>query len=203
MECTRVLLRPDWVHDIAHRVESFTKKQTGPPPFPASLVRSFVETLPTPHSRLESWLLQQLTIELSLVQASPQLACVSVALSNAAGSQAALPEPLSGRDAMYAESALQLLTTRYCQPWTVELLAKRTGCNRTLLQQLFRKLTGVSIHKFLVRRRVVAACILLRTTDLKVGVVPSEVGYRSAAAFHRHFKKICGVTPRDYRRRYG
>jgi AraC-like DNA-binding protein len=73
------------------------------------------------------------------------------------------------------------------------------GCNRTTLQQEFRKLTGTTVHRFVVQRRVEAAAELLATTLLKVSCVSGEVGYRSHSAFARHFKSIVGVTPVRYR----
>jgi AraC family transcriptional regulator len=74
---------------------------------------------------------------------------------------------------------------------------------RTVLQEAFKRLTGMTVHKFLVNRRLEVAKNLLMQTSEKTTQVASEVGYRSYAAFCCHFKEMTGKTPGDYRRPSG
>ena len=60
-------------------------------------------------------------------------------------------------------------------------------------------MTSTSIHRFLVGRRVREAQRLLVVSDVKTSCVSQEVGFRSASAFGRHFKRITGVTLSAYR----
>ena len=72
------------------------------------------------------------------------------------------------------------------------------GCNRTTLQEEFHDLTGTTVHRFLVRRRVSVAAQLLDAAAAKVLCVSLEVGYQSYSAFFRHFKRITGDTLASY-----
>ena len=110
-----------------------------------------------------------------------------------------LRAPDTDTGATRAERARQLLVHNYQRAWTLASLARAVGCNRTTLQQQFRRLTRTSVHKFLVRQRVSAAQRLLTGSDLKVTRIAQAVGYRSASAFARHFKMLTGSTLLAYR----
>lgn len=167
------LLRPDWVLQIAQAVNDFA---TSLPPggTSAGVVDAFVSTLPPPWSELERRFFADLRDGL----------CAS--------------HGLAGRFAR-GERARLLLATDYRSPWTLPSLARAVGCNRTTLQQEFQHVTGTSVHRYLVERRVHEARRLLAGTDVKTSRVSQEVGFRSASAFGRHFKRITGVTLSTYR----
>ena len=99
-----------------------------------------------------------------------------------------------------AERARQLIVAEYRRGWTLAELARTVGCNRTTLQEEFQKLTGTTVHRFLVRRRVAVAERLLEDANLKISCISLEVGYRSHSAFARHFKTITGLTLTKYRK---
>jgi AraC-like DNA-binding protein len=64
-----------------------------------------------------------------------------------------------------------------------------------------RRSTGTTIHNYLVRCRMDAAKTLLLSTDMTVSQVAEEVGIESEAYFCNSFKKLTGITPKEYRRR--
>lgn len=167
------LLRPDWVLHIARAVNAFAKSL---PPGGASpeAIAAFIAGLPGPTSELERAFFANLRDGL----------CAS--------------NGLAGRYAR-GERARLLLCTDYRSPWTLPSLARAVGCNRTTLQQEFQHVTGTSIHRYLVERRVHEARRLLTASDVKTSRVSQEVGFRSASAFGRHFKRITGVTLSSYR----
>ncbi|EEG72103.1 transcriptional regulator, AraC family, partial [[Clostridium] hylemonae DSM 15053] len=43
------------------------------------------------------------------------------------------------------------------------------------------------------------ACKLLKATDMYIYEVSSELGYEDQYYFSRIFKKVVGVSPRDYK----
>jgi AraC-like DNA-binding protein len=169
----RPLLRPDWVLTIAKAVNAFA---TALPDGGASptVVDAFVSTLPPPHSDLEVRFFGDLRDGL------------------------VASHGLAGRNAR-AEQARLLLVSDYRTSWTLESLARAVGCNRTTLQEEFHRVTGTSVHRFLVGRRVREAQRLLVVSDVKASRVSHEVGFRSASAFGRHFKRLTGVTLSAYR----
>lgn len=65
------------------------------------------------------------------------------------------------------------------------------------LSQLFSQ-NGSSFVEFVSRARVDTAKHLMATTDLKVYEISERVGFESAFYFSKVFKKIEGVSPREY-----
>lgn len=63
----------------------------------------------------------------------------------------------------------------------------------------FKAATGKSPHKYLTHRRIERAKMLLAVTKLPVAEVADRVGFSNQSHFTAHFRKVIGVTPKDYR----
>jgi len=66
--------------------------------------------------------------------------------------------------------------------------------------RLFKASTGVSPHRYIIRRRVARARVLLATTTWPLSFIAREVGFASGSHLTLHFKRFFGVTPTEYRR---
>lgn len=78
-------------------------------------------------------------------------------------------------------------------------LAAELNMSDRHLRRLFRKQTGVSMHRYYMQRRIARARVLLQRTDLPVKVVAHELGFADVYYFSRQFKAICGVPPGRFR----
>jgi AraC-like DNA-binding protein len=65
----------------------------------------------------------------------------------------------------------------------------------------FRAVFGETPHRYLQRRRVQRALVLLRDTDASVTQVCHAVGFTSLGTFSRTFRAVVGESPTAYRRR--
>ncbi len=65
--------------------------------------------------------------------------------------------------------------------------------------RLFKATTGTSPHGYIIRRRVERARLLLDTTDWPLAYIAQEVGFASGSHLARHFRRILGLAPSDYR----
>jgi AraC family transcriptional regulator len=65
--------------------------------------------------------------------------------------------------------------------------------------RLFRVMTGMSPHQYIIRRRVDRAKLLLTTTDWPLARVAREVGFASGSHLALHFKRVTGISPKRYR----
>jgi AraC family transcriptional regulator len=65
--------------------------------------------------------------------------------------------------------------------------------------RLFKTATGVSSHRFVVRRRIDAATALLTTSTSSIGSIARAVGFRTASHFATTVRRIPGVTPSAHR----
>jgi AraC-like DNA-binding protein len=97
--------------------------------------------------------------------------------------------------------ALRLLHNDPAQAWTVASLAAATGMSRAALARRFTELVGEPPMTFLTGWRLALAADLLREPGATVGGVAQQVGYATPFALSTAFKRVNGVSPRDYRER--
>jgi AraC family transcriptional regulator len=63
------------------------------------------------------------------------------------------------------------------------------------LKTLFRQATGNSVHRYVLRRRVERAKVLLRDRSLTIAQVALATGFAHQSHMARHMRRILGVTP--------
>ncbi|ATB16769.1 helix-turn-helix domain-containing protein [Escherichia coli] len=85
-------------------------------------------------------------------------------------------------------------------PININVLVKYSGYSRRYLQLLFKEIIGLSIGKYIQRRRVTRAAIYLRLTNLPIAIISEKLCYDSQQTFSREFKKNSGYTPLQFRR---
>jgi AraC family transcriptional regulator len=66
---------------------------------------------------------------------------------------------------------------------------------------LFKQAMGLSPYQYLLRQRVEQAKNLLKDPSLSIADVAYRVGFANQSHLNRHFKRVVGVTPGQYRRR--
>lgn len=71
--------------------------------------------------------------------------------------------------------------------------------NPSYLSHFFKQEQGINLSEYIDRCRIRKARELLRDSDLKVREVSEKVGYHTAHSFTRFFKKMTGMTPKEYR----
>ena len=98
---------------------------------------------------------------------------------------------------------LEQLMLAYIQEPDLSLEFAAGVCN-TSKRTLQRKLTEMGTHysEVLANARFRAACQMLQTPGMKVIDVAKRLGYSDSAHFARAFRRIAGVTPREYRQQY-
>lgn len=89
------------------------------------------------------------------------------------------------------------------RPADVNGVARRFSVTRDHLGRIFRASTGTTPTAFFARRRVLAAASRLLDPATTVTDVALELGYADTAHLSRHFRRELGLSPREYRARYG
>ena len=85
-------------------------------------------------------------------------------------------------------------------PWTVQKLAEKSNLSRSAFSERFVRTVGQTPAAYIAQVRLEKASDMLQYTTETVGVVASDVGYDSEAAFSRAFSKRYGVPPSKWRR---
>lgn len=65
--------------------------------------------------------------------------------------------------------------------------------------RLFKRSTGLSPHRFVVRTRIERASALLAAADMSIRRISQVVGFRTVSHFTTVFRRVTGTTPHAYR----
>lgn len=82
-------------------------------------------------------------------------------------------------------------------------LAAKLELNQSYLSVLFKKETGMTISGYIRQRRIEAAEGMLRYSDYSCTDIGNYLAFCSQSHFISVFRKATGMTPREYRARYG
>jgi transcriptional regulator GlxA family with amidase domain len=88
------------------------------------------------------------------------------------------------------------------KPHTVTTLARRASMSARTFARRFVEETGTTPMQWVTDQRVLYAQRLLEESDLEIDRVAERAGFGNATLLRHHFRRIIGVTPSDYRRRF-
>ena len=94
------------------------------------------------------------------------------------------------------------IESTYVEKLSVSALAKKFHTNRRTLERRFKSATGNSIIEYLQRVRMEAAKKSLEQTTNNVTDAMYTSGYNDPKAFREVFRKIVGVSPIDYKKKF-
>lgn len=100
---------------------------------------------------------------------------------------------------LYINKAIEFIQNNYHNQIKVSDIAKYTCLNRSYLTSIFQKYLQMSPQRFLMKFRITKASDLLYNTDLPIRNIAYSCGYSDPLAFSKAFKKIKGVSPKEYR----
>lgn len=104
--------------------------------------------------------------------------------------------------AYYVQAAAQYIHEHYHENLTLGQISCHVGLTEGYLQRVFREECKTSVIEYLLRYRIEQACKILVETDLPIQKVSDEIGFSDIKNFHYRFKKLFGVTPKEYRNIY-
>ena len=121
-----------------------------------------------------------------------------------AGGETLVPHASAGRLSQAEMERLieakRILTTRFDEKLTLDLISRAVGLNRAKLTQGFREVFGQTVADCLAEQRLMKAATDLRSTSRPVSTIGYSAGYLNNASFARAFSKRFGICPTSYRR---
>ena len=107
-----------------------------------------------------------------------------------------------GDDEMHA--ALQYIRRNADKGLSVtDVIRHVGGMSRRAFEVRFRRWTGTSVHREIVRTRLDRAKIMLAHPDIQIKEIAYLVGFRTARQFSTVFKTNEGISPQVYRQHCG
>ncbi|MBT0768259.1 AraC family transcriptional regulator [Kineosporia sp. J2-2] len=175
------------------------------------LMRSLPEALVVRQSPGRSadirWLLDRLTTEMIAgcpgssvaVELSSQLLLLEILRIAAADAALVRTGVLRALGDDLLRPALEGIHDEPGRAWKLDELARRSAMSRSSFAERFTSVLGESPLAYLTRVRMLTAQRLLLHTGRSVSDVAAEVGYGSDSAFSTAFRRVVGVSPRNFR----
>lgn len=92
--------------------------------------------------------------------------------------------------------------TNYKKEISLEEISSISNLSITSFCRYFKLMTKKTYYDFLIEIRISHACRLLVEDKIPTEVICFDCGFNNVSNFYRHFKKIAGMTPMDYKRKY-
>lgn len=95
------------------------------------------------------------------------------------------------------------IAEHYAEPAPVAAMVRLSGLAERTFKRRFRQATGLAPLEYVHTVRLEEAKQMLEAENAPVETVAREVGYEDAGFFNRLFRRKVGLTPAQYRRRFG
>ncbi len=95
----------------------------------------------------------------------------------------------------------KIIDENFASPaFSIEQLCRDVSISHAHLLRLFKNAYGVTLVKYIIKKRLELACELLQTSDLSVSSVAYSCGFSDEIHFMKTFKKEIGVSALKYKK---
>lgn len=109
---------------------------------------------------------------------------------------------VSKRYSELVKSAVTIISKDYSKDLSLKTVAEELHVNSVYLGQLFKKETERSFSQYLNQVRIKKAQYALLNTDKPINEVGYDIGYNNPTYFFKMFRKLNGLTPKEFREKY-
>ncbi len=95
--------------------------------------------------------------------------------------------------------AKDMVLTHLDDELSLRHVAKAVNVSATYFSELFHKTTGMTFTDYVARMRVEKVKHLLGDSRLQITTIAFDTGFKSLSQFNRVFKRVAGLSPRQYR----
>ena len=100
----------------------------------------------------------------------------------------------------HADEAIGYIEEHCAEALTLDSLAARYAMNPSYFSRRFHEECGLPVVECVNRARIRKSCLLLKRTEASVLEIAFAVGYNNLSHFNRYFRRLMGMSPRDYRK---
>ena len=98
------------------------------------------------------------------------------------------------------KNTIKYIDTHLSEPITLQMLAENAGMTPNYFSTLFKKISGITLWDYINSRRIEATMQLLKgEKQLNILEIATQCGFNNTANFNKIFKKVSGLTPKEYR----
>ncbi|MFC0525878.1 AraC family transcriptional regulator [Pontibacillus salicampi] len=103
----------------------------------------------------------------------------------------------------HVERTLTYVNTHYMKDMTLDQIAVDLHLNKYYMCHYFKEVTGISVKKYLTKRRMEEAKKLLLTSEQSIESIAFTIGLNGHVQLSRLFKQYNGTTPVTFRKQHG
>ena len=107
--------------------------------------------------------------------------------------------PLKAEKPELPDRVMAYVETYLDQHISLADVARQFYVSESTISQTFRKKLGVSFHRYVTQRRLIAAKAMI-TGGTPLETVGRQVGFADYSSFYRAFKQEYGISPRQYKK---
>ena len=115
-------------------------------------------------------------------------------------SSAKIHSTLTGAVESKINAAVDYVVENFSGEISLDRMAAISDMSASAFSRHFQKSTGNKFVDFVNQVRIGKACVLLTETNDQISSICYAVGFNNVANFNRHFVKIKGATPSEFRR---
>ena len=108
--------------------------------------------------------------------------------------------PDSNKSSHLCSTIRRYIESHYRESITLDTLVEISHVSRYYLVHAFKKEYGISPINYMVSCRIDEAKQLLKNDDYPLSFISRFLGFSSPSYFSQSFKKICGLSPNEYRK---
>ncbi|WP_194436733.1 helix-turn-helix domain-containing protein [Vibrio fluminensis] len=98
--------------------------------------------------------------------------------------------------------ALDWAKANLAQPIQIDTLAEKANMSRRTFDRKFRSSMSLTPQEWLIRQRTELAKGLLESKEINIEQLAIEAGFNNAVSMRHHFRRIVGVSPKQYRSQF-
>lgn len=110
--------------------------------------------------------------------------------------------PSSAGEMARLEKIFTYVLSNYKKDLPLKEIASLANMSVTSFCRYFKSMTHKTFSEFLIEIRISHVCRALMENRLPTEMISFECGFNNVSNFYRHFKRITGMTPFEYKRKY-
>ena len=112
--------------------------------------------------------------------------------------QLTIPTYTGGLSKLKLQQVVDYIHAHLDRDLSLKELAAVVQMSAHYFSQLFKQSTGITPHQYVIHCRIERAKELLMQRKLTISDVAKVVGFVDQSHFHRHFKRLVGITPKAF-----
>ena len=111
-----------------------------------------------------------------------------------------LVENVSGFTNMEIEKVVYYIDKNMSENIKIENLAEEFGISKFNFNKRFKSSTNVTLHQFIIKKKLDRSKNLLKENSLSLSDITYMLNFSDQSHFSNSFKKMYGMTPREFRK---